>query len=37
MLPEPETFKRLTDIKKKDFTPELIPESVKAVMEIMVK
>jgi hypothetical protein len=34
-LPETETFNRLLAIKERDFKPELIAESVEAVMEVM--
>lgn len=37
ILPEKETFDTLSEIKAQDFEPELIPESIKAALEIMQK
>lgn len=37
VLPEPETFAQLHKIYKTDFKPEMIPDSIKAVSEILDK
>jgi len=35
VIPEPETFKRLSDIAASDFEPDMIAESVKDASEVM--
>jgi hypothetical protein len=35
VLPEKETFTALMAIKEQDFDPEMIPESIKAALEVM--
>ena len=37
VLPEKETFEALVKIRDEDFTPSMIPESIKAALDVMQK